>query len=263
NLSISNPKHIYEPSKDPSAHPSLRRLNKQAYEQMNTMSRASLCQEYLQGRTPIQALLDNLKKGLFEYDFMCDSEDHITHLFFSHNKSIKLTQAYPTVLLMDCTYKMNKFKMLLLNIVGVTSFNITFFSCFVFLKNENKEDYEWALIWVFCLFNRIDKPKVIITDCELALVNALEKKVFLQGWTNVMRSKTEEDFTIQWQKLCTNYVYEQYIKALSANPLPTCTGLPCVHTIKSRLVAHQILNIHDINQQWWIDKDQQDLAEDD
>ncbi|CAG8649259.1 26551_t:CDS:2, partial [Racocetra persica] len=90
-----------------------------------------LYQEYLQRRIPIQALLDNLKEGLFEYDFMYDSENYITHLFFSHNKSIELTQ--------------------------------------------NKEDYEYALIQKSRLFNRIDKSKVIITDHELALVNALEK----------------------------------------------------------------------------------------
>ncbi|CAG8517934.1 46487_t:CDS:2 [Gigaspora margarita] len=69
-------------------------------------------------------------------------------------------------------------------------------------------------------------------------------------------------------------VHEQYLKVLTANstePLPACTGtfsltmgLPCAHIIKRHLVAHQILNLYDINQYWWIDRSilpQQNLTE--
>ncbi|KAK6936686.1 MULE transposase domain [Dillenia turbinata] len=46
---------------------------------------------------------------------------------------------------MDCTYKINRYKMPLLEIIGITSFNTSFYSCFVFLSKERCEDYEWAL----------------------------------------------------------------------------------------------------------------------
>ncbi|CAG8703931.1 14037_t:CDS:2, partial [Cetraspora pellucida] len=43
----------------------------------------------------------------------------------------------------------------------------------------------------------IDKPKLVVTDHELGLVNALEQDKwaeFLKGWTSVINSKTEKDF---------------------------------------------------------------------
>ncbi|CAG8517766.1 14307_t:CDS:2 [Gigaspora rosea] len=43
-------------------------------------------------------------------------------------------------------------------------------------------------------------------------------------------------------------------------------SLPCTHMIERRLAAHQILNLYNINQHWWIDRSilpQQDLTEDD
>ncbi|CAG8691830.1 12082_t:CDS:1 [Funneliformis caledonium] len=98
----------------------------------------------------------------------------VTYLFFAHNESVALTHQYSSVLLMDCTYKTNKFKMPLLDIVGITSFNITFYSCFVFMKGEERIDYQWALTHIARLFDGISRPGVIVTDRELALMNALE-----------------------------------------------------------------------------------------
>ncbi|CAG8837662.1 15057_t:CDS:1, partial [Racocetra persica] len=88
------------------------------------------------------ALLDELKEKNFEYDYQCDQDNHLTHLFFAYSTSIILTKAYSSVLLIDYTYKTNKFRMPLLHVVGMTSFNTTFSSCFAFLKSEQKEDYE-------------------------------------------------------------------------------------------------------------------------
>jgi hypothetical protein len=68
-------------------------------------------------RTPIQALIDNLKEDNYTYEYKCDDTGCITHLFFAHNESVALTRQYSSVLLMDCTYKTNKFKMPLLNVV--------------------------------------------------------------------------------------------------------------------------------------------------
>ena len=87
---------------------------------------------------------------------------------------------YHSVLLMDCTYKMNKFKMPLLHIIRMTSFNTTFSSCFAFLKEEKEDDYEWALTCVQRLFLNSPTPRVIVTDRELALMCAIEG-VFLMA----------------------------------------------------------------------------------
>ena len=46
---------------------------------------------------------------------------------------------------MDCTYKTNQFNMPLLNIMGSTRLNTSFFIGFAFLSGEMDEDYIWAL----------------------------------------------------------------------------------------------------------------------
>src|SRR5579871_361877 len=85
--------------------------------------------ENLAGCMPIQALLDELMLSNYKFDYQYDSENHITHLFFARPSAINLTKIYHLVLLMDYTYKTNKFRMPLLYVVRMTSFNMTFLSC--------------------------------------------------------------------------------------------------------------------------------------
>ncbi|CAG8850556.1 8699_t:CDS:1, partial [Racocetra persica] len=136
-------------------------------------ARDKILRDNFQGHTPIQALLNKLVEGNFEHNYQCNQNDNLTHFFFAHSKSIALTKTYNSVLLIDCTYKTNKFKMPLLHIVGMTSFNTIFSSCFAFLKSEQENDYVWALNRVAHIFRNIPKPKVIVTDCELALMHAV------------------------------------------------------------------------------------------
>ncbi|CAB4443289.1 unnamed protein product [Rhizophagus irregularis] len=187
--------------------------------------REKFCQKNLAGRTPIQALIDKLKEGNFVYEYKCDDTGCITHLFFAHNESVALTRQFSSVLLMDCTYKTNKFKMPLLNVIGITSFNTTFNSCFIFMKGEEKTDYQWALTHIAHLFDGMSKPGVIVTDRELALMNALEMifpnsanllsvendeegdgwQLFLGKWNDVVESTTEVEFNEKWQMFCSTY----------------------------------------------------------
>lgn len=61
-----------------------------------------------------------------------DSED-VTNLFWEHPTSLDLLHVFPHVLLMDCTYKTNNYRMPLLEIIGMTSTDMTFSMAFMFL----------------------------------------------------------------------------------------------------------------------------------
>ena len=61
----------------------------------------------------------------------------------------------------------------LMHVVGMTSFNTIFTSCMAFLQSEIEADYKWALEQVRKIYGDTLKPKVIVTDRELALMNAL------------------------------------------------------------------------------------------
>ena len=86
-------------------------------------------------------------------------------------KAVALFEAYLEVLLLDCTYKTNKFKMPLLNVVGLTGLDTTFYMAFTFLRGEQEEDHAWALQQ---LKDHLPvNPKSFITDRELALMNVI------------------------------------------------------------------------------------------
>ena len=75
---------------------------------------------------------------------------------------------------MDCTYKTNKYGMPLLDIIGMSSFNKSFYSCFVFVKSERTEYYTWALQTFSNVLGVDSQCSVIVFDQELALISAIE-----------------------------------------------------------------------------------------
>ena len=153
---------------------------------------------------------------------------------------------------MDCTYEANRFRMPLLNVVGLTPFNTSFFACFAFLREEKEEDYDWALTRIAKIFENSRKPAVIVTDRELTLMRALDRtfsdtqglrcvwhidknivakmqtsfhreewKEFLQLWAQTVKAKSEEAFYEHWQELSTKLASKpQVINYLSDTWLP-------------------------------------------
>ena len=86
--------------------------------------------------------------------------------------SVKLFNNFPTVLVMDSTYKTNMFKMPMFEVVGVTSTDLTYSVGFGFEKEEN-------FIWVLkmlrkLLTSKMNMPKVIVTDRDMSLMKAVE-----------------------------------------------------------------------------------------
>lgn len=134
-------------------------------------ARMQIRTEALKGRTPIQALVEELEEENFLWKVETDVNGHVTHLLFAAHKAISLFKMYPEVLLMDCTYKTNRFKMPLLNIVGLTGLGTTFYVAFAFLRAEQENDYTWALQQLKSFLPVV--PRLFITDRELALMNAI------------------------------------------------------------------------------------------
>ncbi len=107
------------------------------------------------------------------YKYQFDENMHVSHLFFAHSVSIQLLRKHFEVLLLDCTYKTNRYRMPLLHAVAVDNFGGSFSVAFCFLRAETERDYIWAISALKSLYDRENiRPKVIITDKELALRNA-------------------------------------------------------------------------------------------
>ena len=86
------------------------------------------------------------------------------------------------ILIMNCTYKINRYKMSLLIIIEVIALNIFFFVEFCFMKVEKTADYVWVLKQLKLLYAELNlpDPAVILTDCERGLINAL-RSVFRES----------------------------------------------------------------------------------
>ena len=79
------------------------------------------------GRSQMQQLLGKLAEhNYIEWHKNCENSETVTDLIWTHPSSIDLLRAFPHVLIMDCTYKTNRYRMPLLEIVGVTSTDMTF-----------------------------------------------------------------------------------------------------------------------------------------
>jgi MULE transposase domain len=151
--------------------------------------RKNLRKKFLKGKTPIQALISQLPENgdwIFNYE---TGEDHVIHaLFCTHRTSLDNLRLNPYVLFMDCTYKTNRYRMPLLDIVRSTACKSTFYVSFAFVSNERESSYEFVLKNLTDIYRQLTlpSPKSILTDKDKALLNAVSK-VFPQTDTMLCR----------------------------------------------------------------------------
>ncbi|KAK6495560.1 hypothetical protein TWF481_012329 [Arthrobotrys musiformis] len=126
--------------------------------------------EKLGGKSPIEYLFNYLKDS-YRHAYKVDSFNRVTHLFVTFSGAIKLTKLHHGVIVLDSTYKTNRYKMPLLHGVGVISGYKTFTSFVVFMRGETQVDYSWAIGAMKQAFDVI--PPVFLTDCDKSLMAAL------------------------------------------------------------------------------------------
>lgn len=124
------------------------------------------------------------KHKYLEWHRRCDDMDTVIDLFWTHPTSMDLLHAFPDVLLTECTYKTNRYRMPLLEIVGVTSTDKTFSIYIAYLQYEREESYAWALGILLHVIGDGALPSVIVTNREIALLKAMQT-IFL-GATNLL-----------------------------------------------------------------------------
>ncbi|KAK9740515.1 hypothetical protein RND81_03G041800 [Saponaria officinalis] len=126
--------------------------------------------------------------------------DELTHVFISHPEAVKLSRAYPHVILIDSTYKTNTYNMALVEVVSVTP-----------------TGYTWLLRKLMDILECTRaSPSVFVTDRELGLVRALrtlfhETPHLLCRW----HMQLVEDFNKAWT------VFSQKWKRLASYILRT------------------------------------------
>ncbi|KAL1070883.1 hypothetical protein V6Z11_D11G053900 [Gossypium hirsutum] len=128
------------------------------------------------GKTSIQVLMLLLNDKQFFTEFSINNiSNELENLFFIHPRSLDIWRAFPHVLIVDAMYKTNKYDLPFVQIVGVTSTNKTFSIAFFFIINEKEENYNWALTCLKLTLEECMYQRVIVTDRELALMNACQQ----------------------------------------------------------------------------------------
>ncbi|KAK6207460.1 hypothetical protein QIS74_00794 [Colletotrichum tabaci] len=133
--------------------------------------------DQLGGKTPIEWLFAQLEdSSKYWYRHKQDAKGHVTSLFIAPLSAIAMLRQHPDVLLMDSTYKTNRFNLPLFNVCGTTANNFAFQVASCFLSAEKEDNYRWAIaVLVELLYEHdIQLPQVTCTDREIALLTALD-----------------------------------------------------------------------------------------
>ncbi|KAH1214311.1 Protein FAR1-RELATED SEQUENCE 5 [Glycine max] len=110
----------------------------------------------------MQHLMKLLERDQYIYWHRIKDEDVVRDIFWCHPDSVKLVNACNLVFLIDNTYKTNRYRLPLLDFVGMTPTRMTFFAGFAYVEGERVNNLRDAL------------PGVIVTDRDQALMNAVK-----------------------------------------------------------------------------------------
>jgi len=93
----------------------------------------------------MQQLMKLLERDQYIHWHRLKDEDVVRDIFWSHPDAVKLSNACNLVFLIDSTHKTNKYKLSLLDIVGVTPTWMTFYVVFAYLEGKCVNNVVWAL----------------------------------------------------------------------------------------------------------------------
>ena len=140
-------------------------------------------------------------------------EDVVCDIFWSHPDTVKLSNAYNLVFLINSTYKTNRYRLSLLDIVGVTPTGMTFSTTFAYLEGERLNNVVWALEWFQGIFLIRDALLgVIVTNIDLTLMKAM-KTIFPESNNLLCRFHIDKNVkakckTLVGKKKVWDYVME-------------------------------------------------------
>ncbi|KAH1216922.1 Protein FAR1-RELATED SEQUENCE 5 [Glycine max] len=141
-------------------------------------ARNAYCSSIKGANTEMQHLIKLLEHDQYIHWHRLKDEVVVRDLFWCHPDAVKLCNACHLVFCIDNTYKTNRYRLPLLDFVGVTPTAMTFSAGFAYLEAERINNIVWALERFRGLFLRNGRlPIVIVTNRDLTLMNAV-KTVF-------------------------------------------------------------------------------------
>ncbi|KAI5668274.1 hypothetical protein M9H77_18127 [Catharanthus roseus] len=99
----------------------------------------------MQGRNTVEEVLClSAQRGYTVFYRNCEESNVLSDIVVAYLTSIEMTRTWPYVLILDTTYKTNKYNMPLLEAVGMTPIGKNFTVATVFMCNEQATMYTWV-----------------------------------------------------------------------------------------------------------------------
>ncbi|KAL5140460.1 Protein FAR1-RELATED SEQUENCE 6 [Glycine soja] len=171
------------------------------------------CRSSIRGaNTEMQHLMKLFKRDQYIHWHRLKDEVVVRDLFWCHTDAVKLCNACHLVFFVDNIYKTNRYRLPLLDFVGVTPTRMTFFAGFAYLEGECVNN-------IFRdLFLRNDHlPVVIVTDIDLALMNAV-KTVFPKCTNLLCRFHIDKNVKVKCKSLIGKKNVWEYVLWLIVRP---------------------------------------------
>jgi hypothetical protein len=124
--------------------------------------KAKLRRENLESLTLIQALMRELNQDDWISFFSKNARNQITHLFYIKESCQFILKINHEVLVLNCTYKINKYKISLLIISEQTRLHVNFYVAFCFMTSKKINDYSWALNQLKTLYARLKFSRLVV-----------------------------------------------------------------------------------------------------
>ncbi|KAJ1393023.1 OTU domain [Sesbania bispinosa] len=158
-------------------------------------------------RTELQHLMNLMEHDNYLYwHRRAETSDVVRDIMWAHPDAVKLLNLFHIVLIIDTTYKTNKYRLPLLEIAVVTSIELTFSVAFAYLEHFGLMN---AIQSVFpssynllCQFHIAKNVKV---KCKQLVAPSTLHQPVMDAWMSVIQSPTEVDFDdrfAQFEELC-------------------------------------------------------------
>jgi hypothetical protein len=191
------------------------------------------------GQAPIDALLERLAaQNAWEFRVKT-RRGRLNALFFAYKESQALNAVFHEAVIIDSTYRTNRYKMPLMHFAAPTANHNYFSTAFCLLSGETEEDYQWAIEQYQRVVRRgLPHPDIFATDDSAALKNAIrsvfpdipqlicmfhinkhvEQRIrdalksdpdgqtqMRDAWRKIVYAKTHEDYNTSWDAFRQKY----------------------------------------------------------
>ncbi|KAI5668488.1 hypothetical protein M9H77_18341 [Catharanthus roseus] len=160
---------------------------------------AKIKENQMQGRNKVEEVLYlSGQRGYTVFYRNCEESNILSDIVVIHPTSIAMIRTWPYVLIMDTTYKTNKYNMPLLEAVGMTPTGKNFTVATAFICNEQTTTYRWILqqikhLYVTSAIRHIDQ-NVLAKLTEMVKDKEVVQRFVNGSWNKLINEIDEEEY---------------------------------------------------------------------